>query len=363
MTPIPTIQVPTAMQRTAPDDRAMSPRERGRWRAAQAVLLAIVGVIVALLFVRPPVGLTLLWDVLVPATPLVVLLAPGVWRNLCPLATVALLPHRLGRSRRAHPRPGSQGGFALTGVAALLLILPLRHIAFNHSGVASGLLLLALATAAMVTGWLFANKSGWCAGFCPVHPVERLYGTAPVIQARNAHCATCVGCAAPCPDSSPGPDPSRGNGQGWPRRWVGVAMIGGFPGFVFGWFMTPDMPWAIGWRQLNLVYGLPLLGALISGTAFVGLRQVLPRRTRRLQRRCFAAGALATYYGFRLPALLGWPQFAGDGVLLDVSASLPDWTLIALRVATVAAVCWLLVIRRSRPRPWLVRPPAEPQRP
>ena len=361
MKSIPTISVRSPQLGDPLDDRSMSPSERAGWRVAQMVLLLIVGVIGVLLFLRPALGLTLLWDVLVPAAPSLVLVLPGVWRNVCPLATLALLPHRLGLSRGATPSDHAQGGFALAGVAALLLIVPLRHITFNRSGAASGLLLLALAIIAMATGWLFANKSGWCAGFCPVHPVERLYGTEPMIRARNAHCETCVGCARPCPDSSPGLDPARGKRQGWPRQWVGVVMIGGFPGYVFGWFMTPDMPWLIGVHRLDLVYGLPLLGGLISGVAFVGLRRLLPRRAHRLQNRCFAASALATYYCFRLPTLLGWSRFAVDGVVLDASATLPDWTALALRIATVAAVFWLLVIRRSRARAWLVRPPADPR--
>lgn len=334
----------------------MSRAETRIWRTLQGLLVLVISVICALLFVDPPLGLHLLWNVLVPVAPLIVLLAPGVWRNICPLATTALVPHHLKRSGGRLPSVQLQGVFALVGLAALVILVPLRHAGFDRSGPLSGGLLLGLATVALLVGRLFAHKSGWCAGLCPVHPVERLYGSETLVRPKNAHCATCINCANPCPDSVPSLDPRRGKRQGWPRLVVGTAMLGGFPGFVAGWFAMPNLPPHLGFMQLETLYGLPLLGGAITAAVFVALQLLLPNRGQLLLRRLFAASAIGTYYYFRLPALLGWSQFGSDGVLIDLRDVLPQWTPLGLQIGVLVLIFGFLVVRRSTSRRWMIRP-------
>jgi hypothetical protein len=341
----------------AADRRVMSASERRYWGVAQFFLLLVVALINVLLFVRPELGLMLLWNVLVPAAPLLLLLMPGVWRNICPLATLALSSHRIGLSFGRLPGERTQGLMGLVGVIGLLVLVPMRHMMLDRSGPFSGVVLLLLGAAAVFAGTVFANKSGWCAGLCPIHPVERLYGPEAVVRPRNVHCATCVNCSVPCPDSVPALDPLRGKRQGWPRAVAGTIMLGGFPGFIFGWFHVPDSVARLGIEQVGPIYALPLLGALITVGLFVTTRMLVGRPRQQLHSRLFAATAIATYYYFRLPALVGWTLFAGDGVLVDLRETLPPQMPNALRALSVGVALWFLVGRRSTSRAWTIRPP------
>ena len=71
----------------------LSDRARRAWRAAQvAVWLVGVGIVV-LLFWAQEIGIHAFWNVLIPVAPALVAFAPGLWRNICPLASTALFQH------------------------------------------------------------------------------------------------------------------------------------------------------------------------------------------------------------------------------------------------------------------------------
>ena len=57
------------------------------WRVLQYFMLCVGMVTVALLLIRPDLGIPLMWNVLIPAAPALVTIAPGLWRNICPMAT------------------------------------------------------------------------------------------------------------------------------------------------------------------------------------------------------------------------------------------------------------------------------------
>ena len=67
------------------------------WLALRALVLAGFFGVVVFGFVRPDTMVTLFWGALVPVVPAVWLLAPGLWRNTCPLATVHQLPRVLAQ--------------------------------------------------------------------------------------------------------------------------------------------------------------------------------------------------------------------------------------------------------------------------
>ena len=69
------------------------------WRAMRFAALAAALALIVELVVHPDTGLHLMWQVAVPLLPLLFLVAPGLWRNLCPLATANQLP-RLTRITR-----------------------------------------------------------------------------------------------------------------------------------------------------------------------------------------------------------------------------------------------------------------------
>ena len=66
----------------AVNESFLSTGQRTFWRLLQGVFFAIGVVILAALFLKPALGLHLLWNVLIPVAPALLVLAPGVWRNV-----------------------------------------------------------------------------------------------------------------------------------------------------------------------------------------------------------------------------------------------------------------------------------------
>ena len=69
------------------------------WRWVQTSVWFLGLALLLSLWFWPRVGLHLFWNVLIPVAPALLALAPGVWRNVCPLGTTSLLPRHLGFSR------------------------------------------------------------------------------------------------------------------------------------------------------------------------------------------------------------------------------------------------------------------------
>jgi len=352
-------QIDAAPNATGPEAVSLAPSSGviRAWRIVQlAVLLVGVAIVVALV-AWPAIGIHAFWNVLIPVAPALLVFAPGAWRNVCPLGSVGMLPRHLGWSRDRAVDVTWQGRFALLGVVLLLGIVPLRHVVFDTNGPATAFVLVVLACLAFAMGLVFRRKSGWCSGPCPVHPVEKLYGQGPLVSPPNAHCGTCTNCVAPCPESTPLAHPLLGRGSDL-RGLAGVLLVGGFPGFIWGWFHVPDYT-VDGWEHLLTAYGWPYAAAAVTLVAFVALRRLLGPAADGLLVRVFAAAAIACYYWYRLPALVGFGPFPGDGMLVDLTMSLPSWVPAALKAATTALFLYLLVLRTPARRAWTQRPPLE----
>lgn len=333
----------------------LSVRATRIWRCVQVAVWLVGATIFALLLFAPAIGLHAFWNVLIPVAPALLAFAPGLWRNICPLAATALFPRHMGWSKRIHLDAATQGALSLIGTVALLLIVPLRHVVLDTHGPATALTIATLAVIGVGIGFLVEWKSGWCSGLCPVHPVEKLYGQQALVTIPNAHCDFCHRCVAPCPDSTPAVHPLSVE-RPWTRRIGGQLLVGGFVGYIIGWFLVRDYRDGEGWQHLGTAFGYPFLGLVISLAVFLGLRRALAKRHRELLVRVFAAGAIAAYYWFRLPALFGFGPFPGDGMLVDLTATLPAWFPAASRLATTLLFAWWFVLRPGVRRAWGIRP-------
>src|SRR5262245_62555881 len=69
------------------------------WRAVRFGSVSAALAVIVTLFVAPDTGLTIFWKLIVPLVPLLLLTAPGVWRNACPLAALNQAPRRAGFTR------------------------------------------------------------------------------------------------------------------------------------------------------------------------------------------------------------------------------------------------------------------------
>lgn len=326
------------------------------WSAARWAVWGAGGALLGLLWNGSSLGTTLLWNVLVPLAPAILVWAPGVWRNLCPLATTARLARSLPGSAGRPLSAAAQGRLLLAGTLALGIVVPARHLGLNWKGEWSAALLTAAAAAAAAMGFTFRGKSGWCNSLCPVHPVERLYGSRPALQVPNTQCAACLLCSSPCPEATPGA-PRLLRTPGSPGRWAETLMIGGFPGFVSGWFLVPDFSGGVDLASVVRAYLFPWGGAAVSLALYEGLRRFLPLRGIPALSRIFGITAVAVYYGFRIPALFGFGRYPSDGLLVDVKGTGGEpFVAVARWVLPGLLVAWA-VLPAGRRRGWTARPP------
>jgi Pyruvate/2-oxoacid:ferredoxin oxidoreductase delta subunit len=324
------------------NSRTVSPEGRRIWVALQAGLLLVGVVLVGLLLFWPVVGIALLWNLLIPVAPALVTIVPGLWRNICPMATFHVLPQKLGIARNIRMPESGAAALRLISMMLLFVVVPMRRIGLNVDGTLTAIMLVSAAVVASVMGALFEMRSGWCTSLCPIHPVERLYGTNPAMAFKNARCDLCEACSNPCPDSTPEMTPTFA-GATKVQQSLGNFLVGSFPGFVWGWFQVPDYsPQQVGAHEIMTAYVWPL-GACIATYVVFRIGEHIFRRkdnATAILHRVFAAAAISTYYWFRLP---------GPASLL------PDWFPLASHVVTTPFFFWFLVLRSPKVS-WLKRP-------
>lgn len=299
------------------------------WHVFRALSIATVAGLLWLCFANPSLALTLFWGLAVPLLPLVFLTLPGLWRNLCPLAATNQLPRLFGITRGwTLPNPVRRYS-VLVGLSALFLAVSARRVLFDTdatalAGLIGGALLLAL-----IGGLAFKGKSGWCGSFCPLLPVQRLYGQTPLKVIPNSHCQPCVGCTRNCYDFNPqvawladiyDDDPGLGNDR---RLVAGVV-----PALVLAYFTAPAGGDFAAQLLHNGLYCLVGVGAYWLAEAV--FRQSAQRTTV-----VFGAIALNLYYWFAADTLFG--------TLATLGAPLPAEALAwALRAAVFAlSIHWI----------------------
>ena len=319
------------------------------WNVAKASSVAVAVTIVLLLLIEPEFGLFATWKLLVPAVPLLLLVAPEVWRNLCPIAVVHQLPANFGfgGSRRLSARV-QRAAPALAGLL-FFSIVPLRLTLFNQNATALAIFVVSILVIALAGGVLFFGKSGWCVTWCPVLPVERLYGQRPVLPVVHAHCVSCSGCVRSCYDLKPerslhelidpnGLLPNRAHGLEHaspirtPTGWFAI----GFPGFVLGYFTHPSG------LDVASTYVRLAAFAAASGMVFWLIWRSFRLNARTLVKWC-AALAVATYYWFTVPDVA---KAAHE--LLDIPAA-PMFGITAARIVFLTiATAWLIAALHGR---------------
>jgi NADPH-dependent 2,4-dienoyl-CoA reductase/sulfur reductase-like enzyme/ferredoxin len=301
----------------------------GAWHAIRVVtLLGAIGLAMALVIV-PDDGLFVLWKLVIPVLPLVWLVAPGLWRNICPLAASNQTPRLLGLSKAlTAPAWLKEYGF-LIGATMFVLFITLRKVGLDDSGPASALLLLGALVGGFAGGLALKGKSGWCSSICPLLPIQRLYGQTPFKLVANSHCQPCVGCTKSCYDFNPkvafladltDPDPYWG---GYRKLFAAL-----FPGVVLAFFNLPE---ARSGTEIAELYGQFALYLASSVAAFYALDSLLKVSSHTLTT-VFAATGFALFYWY------GGPQFVDA-----VAGSSPDAATWAVRAAAILlAAGWVM---------------------
>jgi ferredoxin len=258
------------------------------------------------------------------------------------MATFHMLPQKLGISRNIRMPEWGAAALGLIGVILLFIVVPMRRIGLNVDGPLTAIMLLSAAVVAFMMGSLFEMRSGWCTSLCPIHPVEKLYGTNPAITFKNARCDLCEACSNPCPDSTPQMTPTM-TGATRVQQVLGNFLVGSFPGFVWGWFQVPDYPpHQVGSPEIMTAYVWPFGACIVSYVVFKIVEHIFRHRenARAVLHRIFAAAAVSTYYWYRLPG---------------PAALLPDWFPLVSHLVTTPFFFWFLVLRSPKAS-WLKRP-------
>ena len=312
------------------------------WRALQAVSVAAAVAVIAILLIHPRIGLFIAWNLLIPLVPFMLLVAPMLWRNLCPIGVVGQFFERIGVGwRRKLPRRLQRLAPAIS-ITLLFVLVPLRLVLFNHDADALVALMVATILIAFVGGALVAGKAAWCSTFCPVLPVERLYGQNPLMNLPHAHCQQCVGCVGACFDLIPSRSLSVLSGahnrsQYSPMRVMAIFAIV-FPGFVLGYYTVPAE------ASLATIYPWILMMSAASAILFIALQRLLALHSNTMLR-LGGAFAISIYYWFTIPAIAT--------AISETFGTEPGaaWFLNALRIAIVAVVAaWLAIaLRKKRP--------------
>lgn len=318
------------------------------WRVPQSIAVIAALAMVGILFAWPDTGLLVTWKLLIPLVPLSLLIAPRLWRNLCPIATLSQVPLLLGFGGKRRPTWKPGGGAALAGVVGLLLLVPLRHVLLDQNGAALAIFVLTIVAAAVIGGFVFDGKSGWCASICPVLPVERLYGASPLARVPHAHCAACTGCIRGCIDIderrslaevASGGD-QRDSGDRSARKLlrapIGIfALL--FPGFIIGFF-TVDTE-----GSLSSIYLWILLFSAAS-YAFLATISVLTRVSITLMLSICGALAISAYYWFSVPKV-------GNAIagLAGMNSASPESILVGRIAIGALIMIWLAKASGQRP--------------
>ena len=275
-----------------------------------ASVCAYIGLCIGL-FVRPAGGLFWFFKVVVPLLPITFFVAPGLWRNVCPLAASNQAPRVLGFTRGFTPPQWLRSYGYIVAIVLFFGITSARLAVFNVGARATGILLSLTILNAFAAGLYFKGKSGWCSSICPLLPLQRVYGQTPFVTVPNSHCQPCVACTKNCYDFKPrvayqadlhDPDP-RWNS---PRKLFAAAL----PGFVLGFFTlvaTTDLTTLQVYERLALYF----VGSI--GSFFV-LDALLPLSVAMLTA-LYASVAISIFYWYASVTLVdSWKTVTGIAI-------------------------------------------------
>lgn len=301
------------------------------WTILQGAGLLLTGALLAGLMARPAPTLRLFWQVVIPLLPAVFLINPMLWRNVCPLAT---LNQWTGRKRAGRlDRGGLHAGWVV-GIVLLLLLVPARRFLFNHDGPALALTITAVGGLALGAGLWVPRRAGFCNTICPVLPVEKLYGQAPLLVMGGPRCLSCDLCTpAGCIDLAGRKSARQSLGGRRGLTWLGSpfgVFAAAFPGLIIAYFTSVDGGFATAGGTYLRVAAWVVGSYVMVAAVVVGTRPAIATALPVL-------GALAAglYYWWAAPAL---------GAALGLADPIPV-LLRGLAVGLVALWLWRALAR------------------
>ena len=317
------------------------------WRAVRITSVTVALIVAVTLIVEPDTGLKIFWQIIIPALPLLFFVAPGLWRNSCPLAASNQTPRTLEFTRGLTAPDWFREYSYVFAITAFMVIVASRKVLFNDSGVATAALLLAALGAAFVGGYILKGKSGWCGSICPLLPIQRIYGQTPFVTVPNSHCRPCVGCTKNCYDFNP-KVAYLADLNDDDRYFAGYRKFfaGAFPGVVLGYFTVADPP-DISVAEMYLQFGLFVLGSVGSFALLDTFVKVSAQKLTAL----YGAAALNLFYWYGAPIFI--EAVSGQEA--------PDWLVWPARAAVFALTALWVVRTYQKEKLFLLQAAAPPQ--
>ncbi len=276
------------------------------WQRAQLLtLIACLLVVILMLndsfqFISTlPVGIgqKIFWDIIIFSAPMIFLIIPGIWRNICPVGFLSLLPTNL-KVNLDHNPYNQSAKLLFWGFIILVILIPLRHI-YNTSVIEVSVLLIT-GLIAISSGFIYNKKSGWCNGLCPLIHVEKLYGIKPLKSFDSIYCKPCKQCVSPCLDLTKNDSLSNLKEKSMLDR----VLFGGFPGLIWGWFQVEDHSGLINYKSILQSYQVPLTSMFVTFVLFELFRIILNNKTSFYLKPFFSFSAISLYYWYRLPQVV-----------------------------------------------------------
>ncbi len=92
---------------------------------------------------------------------------------------------------------------------------------------------------------------------------------------------------------------------------------------------------------------------LVTSLIYLVLRRFLNKKA---LTEIIAVAAVSTYYWFRIPALFGYSIYPRDRMLIDLTGTLPEWTLqVFVRALTFFFFIWFILSKQNN-NSWAIRP-------
>ena len=289
--------------------------------------------IIYLLFAKPDLGLVLFWKLLIPLLPISFAVIPGVWRNICPMALLNQLPRKLGISREKDLSEILRKIALYLSVMSFMVFVLSRHPLLNHNGFYLGLILLSALTLAFIGGLIFKGRSGWCGTFCPLAPIQKAYGHAPLLLVRNGYCEPCLGCQKNCYDFNPRAaifsDLNDADSRWSEQRKFFIAIL---PGLIVGFFNGSYNADIVLSEYLQIM----LFPAGLSIGLFYTLHNLLHINFYKLAS-FFSMSALSIFYWYGTPVV-------ASGLFEVFSLELPEGFISTIQYSVVL-ICFAVFIR------------------
>jgi hypothetical protein len=243
------------------------------------------------------IGQKIFWDIIIFSAPMIFLIIPGIWRNICPVGFLSLLPTNL-KVNLDHNPYNQSAKLLYWGFIILVILIPLRHI-YNTSVIEVSVLLIT-GLIAISSGFIYNKKSGWCNGLCPLIHVEKLYGIKPLKSFDSIYCKPCKQCVSPCLDLTKNDSLSNLKEKSMLDR----VLFGGFPGLIWGWFQVEDHSGLINYKSILQSYQVPLTSMFVTFVLFELFRIILNNKTSFYLKPFFSFSAISLYYWYRLPQVV-----------------------------------------------------------